>query len=135
VSLQNTVELVIIGKLIFKGVGMVKHIKEGMKGSYIEKLRRTIIKLCYWYYVKSESLVPDRTFDIIFDELKQLEQIDDPVFYPTPYSPTQMIYGDLEDQYPKWAKIRDMYVLYDDQIPKRPVMPRRPTLTNKGDLK
>ena len=110
-------------------------IKEGMRGAHIENLRRRIIKLCYWYYVKADPIVPDQTFNTIFNELKQLEQIDDAVFYPTPYSPTQMIYGDLENQYPKWAKIRDMCILYDDQIPKRPVMPCRPTLIIKGDLK
>ena len=52
--------------------------------------------------------------------VEQLEKINDCVFYPTPYSPTQIIWGDREEQYPVWAKVRDIYILYDDQIPARP---------------
>ena len=112
----------------------MKTIKEGLRHSHIEKLRRRLIKCCYWYYVKAEPLIPDYKFDMLFKELEQLEKISDCVFYPTLYSPTQMIYGDLDDQYPMWAKIADMFILYDDQIPKRPVNGgvKRPRL---GDVK
>jgi len=93
-----------------------KTIREGMRGTHIEKIRRRLIKCCYWYYVKADPIINDRCFDTLFEELKSLERIDDPAFYPTPYSPTQMIWGDLEDQYPAWAKVRNRHVLYDDEI-------------------
>jgi len=109
----------------------MKTIKEGLHNSHIEKLRRKLIKCCYWYYVKSEPLISDYTFDMLFKELEELEKIPDCVFYPTPYSPTQMIYGDLDSQYPTWAKTTDMFILYDNEIPKRPVggVPQRPRLS------
>lgn len=99
----------------------MKTIKEGLRKTHIKKLRRKLIKCCYWYYVKSEPLISDYAFDMLFKELETLEKISDCVFYPTPYSPTQMIYGDLESQYPAWAKITNMFILYNDEIPKRPV--------------
>jgi len=108
----------------------MKTIKEGLRNTHIEKLRRKLIKYCYWYYVKSKPLIPDRTYDMLLKELEQLEKIPDCVFYPTSYSPIQMIWGDCDSQYPAWAKTADMFILYDDQIPKRPVVgvPQRPRL-------
>ncbi len=113
---------------------MPKQIKKGLRGSHIERLRRKLIKNCYWYYVKSKPLISDRTYDMLFKELEDLEKIPDCVFYPTPYSPTQMIWGDLESQYPEWAKTADLYILYDDEIvtskrltlstPQRPRLPK-----------
>ena len=102
----------------------MKQIKEGTRSTRVENLRRHLIKLCYWYYVKADPIVPDRTYDTLFKELEQLEKIADAAFYPTPYSPTQIIYGDLENQYPAWAKAKDLHVLYDDQILKIPPMPK-----------
>jgi len=102
----------------------MKQIKEGTRSTRVENLRRRLIKLCYWYYVKADPIVPDCTYDTLFKELEQLEKIADAAFYPTPYSPTQMIYGDLENQYPAWAKDKDLHVLYDDQILKIPPMPK-----------
>jgi len=70
----------------------------------IEQLRRTLIRCCYWYYVKVEPLIPDHTYDMLFKELEGLERKNTAPFVATPDSPTQMIYGDLESQYPSWAK-------------------------------
>lgn len=99
---------------------MTRQIREGLRGSHIEKLRRKLIKDCYWYYVKSDPIIDDQTYDMLFKELEQLEKVEDCAFYPTPYSPTQIIWGDREEQYPAWAKVRSMFVLYDDEIPTRP---------------
>jgi NAD-dependent DNA ligase len=97
-------------------------LKEGLRGSKIEKLRRQLIKFCYWYYVKADPLVDDRTYDTLFKELECLEKVKDCLFHPTPYSPTQQIWGDCESQYPNWARVRDCCILYDDEIPKRPIL-------------
>jgi len=97
-------------------------LKEGVRGSKVEKIRRRLIKCCYWYYVKADPLIDDQTYDTLFKELESLEKIKDCHFYPTPYSPTQQIWGDYEPQYPNWAKIRSISILYDDEIPKRPIM-------------
>ncbi len=65
-----------------------------------ERLKRTLIRYCYFYYVKAKSLVSDSTYDGLFKRLQELEG--DTVVAD---SPTQMIYGDLERQYPEWAKV------------------------------
>jgi hypothetical protein len=54
----------------------------------------------------------DRDYDCHFDYLKELEKIDDVCFRPTKESPTQMIYGDREEQYPSWAITQDLHELY-----------------------
>jgi NAD-dependent DNA ligase len=65
-------------------------------------LQRFLIRCCYWYYVKANPIISDREFDRQFQELQTLE---DGKSYSM--SPTQMIYGDCEGQYPEWAKIRE----------------------------
>lgn len=72
----------------------------------IEQLRRTLIRCCYWYYVKSRPLISDYAFDMLFKELEALERKNTAPFVAIPDSPTQMIYGDLESQYPDWAKTK-----------------------------
>lgn len=67
----------------------------------IEAQKRWLIRCCYWYYVKSQPLISDYAFDMAFKELEKREQS---VGVIDLKSPTQMIYGDLEDQYPEWAK-------------------------------
>lgn len=66
-----------------------------------ETLKRQLIKYCYWYYVKAKPIINDYEFDILFKQLQELEGSE--VIMD---SPTQMIYGDIESQYPKWAKIK-----------------------------
>jgi len=83
--------------------------------SDVENLRRLLIKYCYWYYVKAEPLINDRDYDLHFDYLKELEKTNDACFKPTPESPTQMVYGDLESQYPDWAKNKDIHTLYSPE--------------------
>lgn len=65
----------------------------------IEQLKRDLIKYCYWYYVKADPLISDYTYDMLFKKLQDLESGN-----ATSDSPTQMIYGSLESQYPDWAK-------------------------------
>lgn len=89
-------------------------LREGLKGSHIEKVRRQIIKCCYWYYVKGNPIMSDYQFDMLFNELQELETIKDTPFYPTEISPTQMIYGDRDSQYPEWAKNRNLTLLYNE---------------------
>lgn len=65
------------------------------------ELKKYLIKCCYWYYVKCDPLISDYEYDIKFKELQALEGDN-----PTADSPTQIIYGDSESQYPNWAKIK-----------------------------
>ena len=65
--------------------------------------RRWLIRCCYWYSVKCEPLIPDKYFDMVFKELEAREKRE---CNYDPASPTQMIYGDVESQYPEWAKER-----------------------------
>lgn len=67
----------------------------------VERLKRNLIRYCYWYYVKARPLISDYDFDILFKILQDLEGDN-----ADPDSPTQMIYGDLGSQYPDWAKER-----------------------------
>jgi len=63
-------------------------------------MRRWLIRCCYWYYVKADPLISDRNFDMLMKDLQRREEaVSD--FAPT--SPTQMIYGDCESQYPEWV--------------------------------
>lgn len=59
-----------------------------------EELKLTLIKYCYWYYVKAEPIVTDFEYDRLFRKLQELEG--DEII---PDSPTQMIYGDRKEQY------------------------------------
>jgi NAD-dependent DNA ligase len=68
----------------------------------VETMRRWLIRCCYWYYVKGQPLIPDRTYDTALKHLEQLEKIYEGAV--DPQSPTQMIWGDREDQYPEWAR-------------------------------
>ena len=76
----------------------------------IEQLKRDLIRYCYWYYVKAKPLISDYDFDMLFKELQKLEDNN-----TIPDSPTQMIYGDLESQYPDWAKNKLLGEQSDDQ--------------------
>lgn len=64
------------------------------------KLERLIIKYCYWYYVKCKPKLSDHGFDMLFKKLQKMEKDEG----THAKSPTQMIYGDGEDQYPDWVK-------------------------------
>ncbi len=67
----------------------------------IDCQRRWLIRCCYWYYVKNEPLISDRYYDIVFKELESREKRESNYDCN---SPTQIIWGDSEDQYPEWAK-------------------------------
>lgn len=67
----------------------------------IEELRRELIKYCYWYYVKSQPLISDYNYDMRFKELEKLEEGLEEI---PKDSPSQVIWGDSESQYPDWAK-------------------------------
>jgi len=67
----------------------------------VDCMRRWLIRCCYWYYVKADPLISDYHFDLIFKELEAREKRESNF---DPESPTQIIYGDLEEQYPEWAK-------------------------------
>ena len=60
-----------------------------------DRLKNFLIQCCYWYYVKGEPLIKDPLFDSLLDELKGMEK----AFGADKNSPTQMIWGDREDQY------------------------------------
>jgi len=69
---------------------------------YYKRFWRFLVRACYWYYVKNTPRLSDQEFDQHFAELREMEEsgkID-----ISPESPTQMIYGDQESQYPDWAK-------------------------------
>jgi len=68
--------------------------------SKIECMKRHLIRACYWYYVKADPMMLDQTFDHL---LKDLERREKAVSLVDPTSPTQMIYGDCEAQYPEWV--------------------------------
>ena len=65
------------------------------------ELKNLLIKCCYWYYIGLNSLLTDKQYDHAIYRLKKLEQ--ESGEYDKD-SPTQMVYGDLESQYPEWAK-------------------------------
>jgi len=68
-----------------------------------EQLKKYLIKCCYWYYVKADPLISDKEYDFKVYELKKMEN-DETVWDED--SPTQMIWGDLESQYPEWVKVK-----------------------------
>jgi NAD-dependent DNA ligase len=68
------------------------------------ELKKYLIRCCYWYYVKADPLISDRAFDGQITLLRKLENCDG-VWDKD--SPTQMIWGDREDQYPDWARLRE----------------------------
>jgi len=67
----------------------------------VDCMRRWLIRCCYWYYVKTQPLIPDRVYDMLLKELEAREERENNY---DPNSPTQIIWGDLEEQYPDWAK-------------------------------
>lgn len=67
------------------------------------ELKRYLIKCCYWYYVKADPIISDYKYDHMFYELRKLEN-DESMWDED--SPTQIIWGDLGEQYPDWAKIK-----------------------------
>jgi len=64
-------------------------------------LTNFLIRCCYWYYVKADPLITDYEYDM---ELKCLQKIEEETNILMKESPTQMIWGDCEDQYPEWVK-------------------------------
>lgn len=67
----------------------------------IDCLKAWLIKCSYWYYSKADPLISDYDFDMQFKKLQKLEH--DEGRYDED-SPTQMIYGESESQYPEWCK-------------------------------
>ena len=74
----------------------------------IDCLKQFLIRCCYQYYVKSDPMVRDKVYDILFSDLKywELMRLRKEDIEPDSDSPTQMIWGDRDDQYPDWAKER-----------------------------
>lgn len=71
-------------------------------GNY-QMMKRWAITSCYWYYVKTDPIMDDFRYDGLINWLKPHEH----ERKPDPDSPTQMIWGDREGQYPDWAKTKD----------------------------
>jgi len=69
---------------------------------YYKRFRRFLVRASYWYYVKNAPRLSDQEFDQHFKELREMEASGNVDI--SPESPTQMIYGDQESQYPDWAK-------------------------------
>jgi NAD-dependent DNA ligase len=65
-----------------------------------ECLKNFLIRCCYWYYCKANPIISDYEFDMEYKRLQELEE----KYGADEDSPTQKIYGDLESQYPEWAK-------------------------------
>lgn len=74
----------------------------------IDCLKQFLIRCCYQYYVKSNPMISDRIYDRVFDDLKGMEYLREEKtgMQADSDSPTQMIWGDRDDQYPDWAKER-----------------------------
>jgi len=75
-----------------------------MSGSkFLEQvcLKNYLIRCCYHYYVLAEPLITDQEFDKEFKRLQELEKETGDVDED---SPTQMIWGDCDSQYPDWVK-------------------------------
>jgi hypothetical protein len=64
-------------------------------------LKNFLIRCCYYYYVKADPIISDREFD---GELKRLQRLEEETGVACPDSPTQMIWGDRDEQYPEWCK-------------------------------
>lgn len=78
---------------------ILDEISENRELSKREELARKAIKASYWYYVKSNPILRDYDYDMLFKELEKLESVG----LANPKSPTQKIYGDTEKLYPEWA--------------------------------
>jgi len=76
---------------------------KGMKAVCIKNL---LIRACYWYYVKAQPILSDREYDREFLRLQNLERKleEEQNIKPDEDSPTQIIWGDKEEQYPEWVK-------------------------------
>ena len=70
------------------------------KALELECLKNLLIRCCYFYYVKGEPIVSDHEYDKEFKRLQALEEI----YGSDKDSPTQIIWGDVEEQYPNWVK-------------------------------
>jgi len=72
----------------------------------IDCLKQFLIRCCYQYYVKADPGVSDSVFDALFRDLKyrELMRLQKEGIEPDLDSPTQMIWGDSDHQYPDWAK-------------------------------
>lgn len=64
-------------------------------------LTRFLVRCCYQYYVKADPIISDHAFDLLFKDLQEMEYR---AGGAEPDSPTQIIWGDAEKQYPDWAK-------------------------------
>lgn len=83
-----------------------------MTNARADRLKRFLIQCSYWYYVKAAPLIEDRTFDTLVKELGWEESNHGPA---DPDSPTQIVYGDREAQYPEWAKATSWII--DEELP------------------
>ena len=63
-------------------------------------LKNFLIRCCYWYYVQADPIISDYEFDMEFKRLQKLEE----ELGADPDSPTQMVWGDSDSQYPNWVK-------------------------------
>jgi len=72
----------------------------------IDCLKQFLIRCCYQYYVKSNSMIEDRLYDGLLKDLENRERVRQQTVgtKPDSDSPTQMIWGDSDSQYPDWAK-------------------------------
>lgn len=64
-------------------------------------LKNYLIRCCYHYYVLAAPLIRDREFD---EEFKRLQRLERETGKADNDSPTQMIWGDVADQYPDRVK-------------------------------
>lgn len=86
-------------------------------------LKNFLIRCCYWYYVQANPIISDYEFD---QEFKRLQQMEAESGEADSDSPTQMVWGDCEAQYPDWAKTKASKETYEllksieKPIPKRP---------------
>ena len=74
----------------------------------IDCLKQFLIRCCYQYYVKNNPMISDRTYDVLFNDMKYREsmRLQKEGVEPDSDSPTQMIWGDRDEQYLDWAKER-----------------------------
>lgn len=72
----------------------------------IDCLKQFLIRCCYQYYVKSISKISDPLYDGLFRDLENREsrRLQKENIEPDSDSPTQIIWGDSDNQYPDWAK-------------------------------
>ena len=72
----------------------------------IDCLKQFLIRCCYQYYVKTNPMIEDRLYDGLLKDLENREHVRQKAVgtKPDSDSPTQMIWGDSDSQYPDWAK-------------------------------